>query len=434
MVLLNGVKYACERCIRGHRVSSCTHTDKPLTMIKPKGRPALQCSHCREQRKLKNSHSSCNCGKKGKSPGQHFASCLCHKNSHCTCPTKDKKAKPKRAADAAERDADKDKDGASFLIEDVVVPFEADQGLLDYFRAPDPDHTPYARKLPEQQFPNPPSDAELDLMENMFPLFPLVGNCSFDNSTSLPLLPMPAERDATRMAPLASHQLATSLAQGPHQPRPLKPSASFNNYPARPRRPESVLSVGSTSSSTSRANLFDHPSITKLASTTAFPPFQLENNSLDDFGALYDASGAYADQLFTLHDDERVPPAASTPQLSLPSRQSLQTRRKTSLSMAQFLHHHGHAPHVKQSPPDEAIVSPLAEYPNLRQVEEEAKDEEAFVGAEAFVDAGAKNGALEALLAHNLGLSLADLLDAMSFPMYLELAKPEFANVVTGDR
>ncbi|RKP30063.1 copper-fist-domain-containing protein, partial [Metschnikowia bicuspidata] len=61
MVLLNGVKYACDRCIRGHRVSSCTHTDKPLTMIKPKGRPASQCSHCREQRKIKNSHSSCSC-------------------------------------------------------------------------------------------------------------------------------------------------------------------------------------------------------------------------------------------------------------------------------------------------------------------------------------------------------------------------------------
>lgn len=429
MVLLNGVKYACERCIRGHRVSSCTHTDKPLTMIKPKGRPALQCSHCREQRKLKNTHSSCNCGKKGKSPGQHFALCLCHKNSHCTCPVKDKKPKPKRAAEVADRDQDKEKDGGGFLIEDVVIPFETDQGLLDYFGARDPEHTPYVHKPPELQFPNLPSDAELDFMENMFPLFPLVGNCSFDNSKSLPLLPIPTDRDATRMGGLASQQLTTQLAQGPFQPRPLKPSASFNNYPARPRRPESVLSVGSTSSSTSKANLFDHPSIPKLASTTAFPPFQLENNSLDDFGALYDLAVVYPDHLFTLHDDERIPPSASTPQLSLPSRQSLQTRRKTSLSKTQFLHHYSH-PHVKQVP-DEVSGSPLTEHSNLRQVAEEAKDEGGH--GEFREEPVVKDAALEALLAHNLGLSLADLLDAMSFPMYQELAKPEFANAMTTD-
>lgn len=85
MVLINGVKYACERCIRGHRVTTCTHTDQPLTMIKPKGRPASQCQHCRDQRKNKNLHVSCTCGKKGKSPGMHLALCACHKNTHCTC-------------------------------------------------------------------------------------------------------------------------------------------------------------------------------------------------------------------------------------------------------------------------------------------------------------------------------------------------------------
>ena len=99
MVLLNGVKYACDRCIRGHRVSSCTHTDKPLTMIKPKGRPSSQCSHCREQRKIKNSHSSCSCGKKGKPPGTHLPSWLCHNNSHCMCSGEDKKPVVKRKTD-----------------------------------------------------------------------------------------------------------------------------------------------------------------------------------------------------------------------------------------------------------------------------------------------------------------------------------------------
>ncbi|CAK9436848.1 uncharacterized protein LODBEIA_P13700 [Lodderomyces beijingensis] len=85
MVLINGVKYACERCIRGHRVTTCTHTDQPLTMIKPKGRPATQCSHCRDNRKIKNLHVSCTCGKKGKPASAHSAGCACHKTNHCTC-------------------------------------------------------------------------------------------------------------------------------------------------------------------------------------------------------------------------------------------------------------------------------------------------------------------------------------------------------------
>ncbi|CCE62712.1 hypothetical protein TPHA_0D00690 [Tetrapisispora phaffii CBS 4417] len=53
MVLVNGIKYACERCIRGHRVTTCTHTDQPLMMIKPKGRPSTTCDLCKELRKNK---------------------------------------------------------------------------------------------------------------------------------------------------------------------------------------------------------------------------------------------------------------------------------------------------------------------------------------------------------------------------------------------
>ncbi|QLG74845.1 hypothetical protein HG535_0H01720 [Zygotorulaspora mrakii] len=65
MVLINGVKYACERCIRGHRVTTCNHTDQPLMMIKPKGRPSTTCDHCKELRKNKNANPSgaCTCGR-----------------------------------------------------------------------------------------------------------------------------------------------------------------------------------------------------------------------------------------------------------------------------------------------------------------------------------------------------------------------------------
>ncbi|AMD21807.1 HFL049Wp [Eremothecium sinecaudum] len=68
MVLINGLKYACERCIRGHRVTTCNHTDQPLMMIKPKGRPSTTCAHCKELRRNKNTHASgvCTCGREEK--------------------------------------------------------------------------------------------------------------------------------------------------------------------------------------------------------------------------------------------------------------------------------------------------------------------------------------------------------------------------------
>lgn len=68
MVLINGSKYACERCIRGHRVTTCTHTDQPLMMIKPKGRPSTTCDLCKELRKNKKAINTvqngiCTCGR-----------------------------------------------------------------------------------------------------------------------------------------------------------------------------------------------------------------------------------------------------------------------------------------------------------------------------------------------------------------------------------
>lgn len=483
MVLLNGVKYACERCIRGHRVSSCTHTDKPLTMIKPKGRPASQCPHCREQRKLKNTHSSCNCGKKGKPPGTHLASCLCHKNSHCTCPSKEKKSSVKKKTETSPSSGSEHTpfsatgstggaDGLApvpqhlngqnqldYLYDDFNSQFESEQGLLDYLVELEvlggnqgvsglhgtqglPSATDDSRPnssldsvtlLQETRPPaapflglslmtNSPSDAELDAMENMFPLFPLVGSSSFDDDKSLPLLPIPdklhdqrlkthvhnqahnhspqghnqtqqmahnqlahnqlAHNQANQIHNQAiqahnqtlqahnSHQTPTQTAQpqfhhqnsyqnlhahtpnnqthtpqglgftpvspahapplilsnsagtnGPpppvtapprvslqlhitsspsfnslhnaatYHPHPMKPSTSFTIGATnlKPRRPESVLSVASTLSNTSKQNLVETPQMTqhvfqKTNSSAAFPPFLLSiNNSTDDF-------------------------------------------------------------------------------------------------------------------------------------------------------
>ncbi|KAI0752886.1 hypothetical protein C8Q80DRAFT_483490 [Daedaleopsis nitida] len=64
MVYVGDKKYACETCIKGHRSSSCKHTDRPLFEIKKKGRPVTQCEHCRELRKTRQIHVKCVCESK----------------------------------------------------------------------------------------------------------------------------------------------------------------------------------------------------------------------------------------------------------------------------------------------------------------------------------------------------------------------------------
>ncbi|KAL8873779.1 MAG: hypothetical protein Q9198_006973 [Flavoplaca austrocitrina] len=63
-MLINGEKWACEACVRGHRVSNCQHSDRILLHINKKGRPVSQCPHCRGLRKARASHVKCECGEK----------------------------------------------------------------------------------------------------------------------------------------------------------------------------------------------------------------------------------------------------------------------------------------------------------------------------------------------------------------------------------
>ncbi|KAF9463211.1 copper fist DNA binding domain-containing protein [Collybia nuda] len=83
MVLISGNKYACETCIKGHRSSTCRHTDRPLFEIKKKGRPVTQCEHCRELRKTKQVHVKCICESKATHVGIHPVT---HKRGHTNIP------------------------------------------------------------------------------------------------------------------------------------------------------------------------------------------------------------------------------------------------------------------------------------------------------------------------------------------------------------
>lgn len=63
----DGTKWACQSCLKGHRVSGCTHTDRELFFVPKKGRPVTQCPHCRAERKKRSSHVKCDCGDKSHS-------------------------------------------------------------------------------------------------------------------------------------------------------------------------------------------------------------------------------------------------------------------------------------------------------------------------------------------------------------------------------
>ncbi|KAJ2898574.1 uncharacterized protein MKZ38_003819 [Zalerion maritima] len=91
-MLINGEKWACEACVRGHRVSNCQHNDRPLQHINKKGRPVSQCQHCRSMRKSRSAHVKCDCGEKTskcihlRTPQEgHRDTCCCNHGGRCTC-------------------------------------------------------------------------------------------------------------------------------------------------------------------------------------------------------------------------------------------------------------------------------------------------------------------------------------------------------------
>ncbi|KAI9826454.1 MAG: hypothetical protein M1826_006663 [Phylliscum demangeonii] len=68
MPTINGVKYACEPCMRGHRSSKCTHSDRILVQVRKPGRPLSSCPHpgghcsCTGLRMAIPKASNCACG------------------------------------------------------------------------------------------------------------------------------------------------------------------------------------------------------------------------------------------------------------------------------------------------------------------------------------------------------------------------------------
>lgn len=190
MVLIDGVKYACERCIRGHRVTTCTHTDQPLTKIKPKGRPASQCQHCRDQRKLKSLHISCACKKSGHSINCYKSStgCTCYQNHKLKALDKSKKKDSKLPS----KEAGVDIDLKNIATQNVSPPSDLKQNSqstseIDY-KLPE-DSLDFNYNLFDQlKYDDLSNDLPNDGLD--FPLFPLIGSNSFETE-NMPLSSIP---------------------------------------------------------------------------------------------------------------------------------------------------------------------------------------------------------------------------------------------------
>ncbi|KAF7950494.1 hypothetical protein EAE96_007778 [Botrytis aclada] len=45
MPVVGSKKYSCEPCIRGHRATKCTHTNRLLVLVRKPGRPMQNCAH-----------------------------------------------------------------------------------------------------------------------------------------------------------------------------------------------------------------------------------------------------------------------------------------------------------------------------------------------------------------------------------------------------
>jgi len=110
-MLIKGEKYACEACVRGHRVSNCQHADRPLQHINKKGRPVSQCTHCRTLRKSRAAHVRCDCGGEKahvKGPActhdgdTQAENCCCSHGARCSCSLKKEHLDPVPESDSDE--------------------------------------------------------------------------------------------------------------------------------------------------------------------------------------------------------------------------------------------------------------------------------------------------------------------------------------------
>lgn len=161
-----------------------------------------------------------------------------------------------------------------------------------------------------------------DMVDNMFPLFPLVGNSSFSNSKDQPLSPIP---DHVRAKLDQSLNLSGLLTNDNND----NINAAVSHYqPIRPKRPESSLSITSNSSTASRPNPnMENFNYLNIPTTSAYPPnsFNFSSdgaNQNDDFppNSLFDSQ--YELFINSLGQEERREIPQTNPEFDKKSNQN----------------------------------------------------------------------------------------------------------------
>lgn len=80
MIVVEGEKYACERCIRGHRSSTCKHINRALVLVRSRGRPITDSSQrIAIHAERVNDQPSCQCKAQGR--GKKCSCASSHSNA-----------------------------------------------------------------------------------------------------------------------------------------------------------------------------------------------------------------------------------------------------------------------------------------------------------------------------------------------------------------
>ncbi|KAK9459171.1 uncharacterized protein V1516DRAFT_666445 [Lipomyces oligophaga] len=269
MVLIDGVKYACDTCIRGHRVTTCSHSDRPLTMIKPKGRPVSQCPHCREARRNHSMHTKCDCPGPRRQRSHSTASlsnaaslsasghsCQCSTGKSCAC-SKLKNA-GRAAASAVRRSA------ATASAASAASAVSSSSGLKNGSPESSPVQMPHYRSTPSEYYiGNNFIPSEIDSV-SMPPLYtnPSTShpNTTTTNTTASPSPPLYPSTEQIFFPRPSS----TSDSQIYHSSHPVAHSATtslWDSVPTADQHPHneglylsSVTSAGSSTTSISTAS------------------------------------------------------------------------------------------------------------------------------------------------------------------------------------
>ncbi|TQS33891.1 hypothetical protein Golomagni_05750 [Golovinomyces magnicellulatus] len=266
-MLIGGEKWACEACVRGHRVSNCQHSDRPLQHINKKGRPVSQCQHCRSLRKSRSAHVRCDCSSE-KLPNKGVClqdaatktrNCACRRGSRCTCALKKESLDPVLESDSDEPPSLREKRRVR------SQPIGLENSLTIFtngYHKPAQKHNNTAQKY-GSPYPAPRSQSYRSLSSSRnftqnsdYPAYPI--KIDSDSVIKEPSTRTQLEHslpESNQTSPVSSPSSSLDLLGGQHStlsifmPGELNWPQSLEDLPSAPDAESSIFSVGLNSAS-----------------------------------------------------------------------------------------------------------------------------------------------------------------------------------------